>query len=171
MVFKQYTNRHMNRRFILSAAVIGLAGCLSGQALASGYLPGSNDMAQGPGLLSGGHYDKSNHGGTVLFSTNKNKSAYVHSGDIKSGSYSHKVQSASQAGSGQATNEPRHPTSHATEAAAKARGHGTNTQGHSSSSYQRFKSFQRYQQFKNLPRNSPQRRKFRRWLKWRKNHR
>ena len=171
MPTKLQLTRPIVRKRLLTAAVLGLAGCLSGQAMATGYLPGTNDSAKGPGLLSDGHYDKSNNGGTVLFSTNKNKSAFVHSGDISGGSYSHKSKSSSRAGSSHEMNDHSHSKNHATEAEARTTANGASTQGQSSSSYQRFKSFQRYQRFKNLPRNSPQRRKFRRWLKWHKKHR
>ncbi|WP_111745740.1 hypothetical protein [Salinisphaera orenii] len=157
----------ITRRLSWVAVALGLAGCLAGPAQAVGYLPGSGEMAQGPGVLSMGHYDKANNGGTVLFSTNDKQSALVHPGDI----------TGDQSGSG-ATPGPNVAVKPSARQGTSAIGLGNRSPSSSRSddehqqfkSFQRFKRYQQYRHFKNLPADSSTRKKFRRWKKWQERH-
>ncbi|MGN8157297.1 hypothetical protein ACS8Y6_10825 [Salinisphaera sp. RV14] len=127
--------------------LLGLAGCASGfphgKQVDYDNLPGENDSAKGPGLLSGDHYDASDGGGTLLYSDkNPQKSVF---GSVRSQrSNSDQGQSASNASGG----------------SPSASGAGAN------GSFSDFKQFQEYEHFKNLPANSPEKQRFQTFQQW-----
>ena len=126
---------------------LGLAGCASGlpHGKQADYdnLPGENDSAQGPGLLSGHHYDKSNGGGTLLYSDDHpDKSVF---GSLRDRS--------KQGGA-------------APEAAAAGSTGASGSTTRSRQDFQDFQQFQAYKHFQQLPADSPEKKRFRDWKEW-----
>lgn len=126
-------------------AALGTAGCASGlphgQQTDYSDLPGTSDSAKGPGLLSGGHYDKSNGGGTLLYSDDHPEKSVF-------GSARHRSE---QAAAGENAQAP---------AAA------TPTKTGSPSEFEDFRKFEAYKHFQQLPSDSPEKKRFKDWQEW-----
>lgn len=124
--------------------LLGLAGCASGfphgKQVDYDNLPGENDAANGPGLLSGDHYDKSNGGGTLLYSDkHPDKSVF--------GSVRKKV-------------EQDRASQSAGVMADKGKATG------SKQDFQDFQNFRAYKHFQQLPADSPEKKRFQNWKEW-----
>ncbi len=139
----------MQRTVIFAASLLsfGLAGCASGlpQGQQTSYsdLPGARDMAKGPGLLSGDHYDKSNGGGTLLYSD-------AHPGKSVFGSVHSRSERAKAAPSQDAVGSA---TAHGASAGSKQ-------------DFRDFRNFQAYKHFQQLPADSPEKQRFHNWQEW-----
>ncbi len=121
--------------------LLGLAGCASGmphgKQVDYDNLPGERDTASGPGLLSGDHYDKSNGGGTLLYSDkHPDKSVF---GSVRNRS---------------------------AQASATTSTRPASTGGQASGSQQDFRQFQAYKHFRQLPADSPAKQRFHDWKEW-----
>ncbi|MES1954743.1 hypothetical protein SAHY_09173 [Salinisphaera hydrothermalis EPR70] len=129
------------------AMSLGLAGCASGlphgKPVDYNNLPGENDSAQGPGLLSGDHYDKSDGGGTLLYSDNHpSKSVF---------------------GSLRDRNKPgQAPTENAGQGSSQTSASAARSQ----QDFQNFQDFQAYKHFQQLPPDSPEKQRFKDWKEW-----
>ena len=124
--------------------LLGLAGCASGlphgKQVDYDNLPGERDTASGPGLLSGDHYDKSNGGGTLLYSDkHPDKSVF-----------------------GSVRNRSAQASATASTPPASTGGQATGSQ----QDFQDFQQFQAYKHFRQLPADSPAKQRFHDWKEW-----
>lgn len=137
--------------FVVISSLLGLAGCAAGlpQGKRADYsdLPGTRDMAKGPGLVSGDHYTSDQGGGTLLYSDDKPQKSLF--GSVAS----HRRDSSAAVGAGASST----PASLQGTATASPSGNAD---------YSDFQRFEAYQKFKRLPESSPQKQRFEDWKKW-----
>ncbi|WP_423823960.1 hypothetical protein V5738_08325 [Salinisphaera sp. SPP-AMP-43] len=106
-------------------------------------LPGTRDMASGPGLLSGGHYDRANGGGTLLYSDDKPDQSVFGSAQRAGDTAAPKAKRP---------NEPPAEKSPSPERQA--------------SEFSDFREFQAYERFQKLPEDSAEKQRFEQWQQW-----
>lgn len=142
----------MQRSVIIAIVLIaaGLAGCTSGppRAHQTDYddLPGTRDMASGPGLLSGKHYDRSNGGGTLLYSDDKPDQSVFGS-----------AQRADDTAAAKPARSPDRQESPAEKSAVPSG---------QAAEFSDFRQFQAYERFQKLPEDSAEKQRFEQWQKW-----
>lgn len=166
----------MKRRVAMIAAVLAAgatAGCATNpNSPPTDYsnLPGSGDQMNGPGLLSGDHYD--GESGTLLYSDDQPDHAVFGS-----------VRDRRASGSQPATTSPapsttaRAPAETSAPAAAPAStsraptgqtatGQAPAPNNVSAADVQSFEDFRAYKRFKQLPADSAEKQRFQDWQEW-----